>query len=160
MDPEVPRTKRCYKCGETKSLSEFYRDASRKDGLSPRCKACTIAHSKSYYDDHREEQIARVKAYQKEYPERVRVYQRAHRLRRRHGLTQDEYSDLLEAQGGCCVICGETPEEADRPLVVDHNHETGEIRGLLCSNCNVGVGMFRDDPKLCELAMKYLQHFQ
>lgn len=61
---------------------------------------------------------------------------------------------MLEEQGGVCKICKAPPLE--KRLSVDHHHDSGAIRGLLCSNCNTGVGMFRDDRAILEAAIRYL----
>jgi hypothetical protein len=61
---------------------------------------------------------------------------------------------LMEAQKGFCAICG---RERNRPLDLDHNHKTGEPRGLLCRSCNNGLGLFEDDPKRLRAAADYLE---
>ena len=71
-----------------------------------------------------------------------------------YGLTIAEYDAILEAQGGGCAICGRSPGR--KRLPVDHNHETGEIRGLLCLACNRAVGLLGDDPDLARRAAEYL----
>jgi hypothetical protein len=78
---------------------------------------------------------------------------RARRLRQ-YGFTVEEYEDLLASQQGVCAICGGPP--GARSLHVDHDHQTGENRGLLCHNCNIGLGNFRDDPDLLLAAAAYL----
>lgn len=79
------------------------------------------------------------------------------------GLTLDGYQSMLESQGGVCFIC-KKPEKATDPrsgkvkdLAVDHCHQTNKIRGLLCSNCNRGIGLFCDDPSLLQSAIDYLR---
>src|SRR6266508_7031334 len=69
-------------------------------------------------------------------------------------LSVAEYDALLESQGGGCAICGDVPKGR---LVVDHEHETGRVRGLLCSACNVALGFFKDDPRRLASAANYLQ---
>lgn len=69
-------------------------------------------------------------------------------------LTADEYDALSERQGGRCAICGDVPKGR---LVVDHDHETGKVRGLLCNFCNAALGFFRDDPHRLIAAANYLQ---
>lgn len=64
-------------------------------------------------------------------------YQRDYDLKRAYGITLEDYKNMLKAQNGCCAICGKTGLE--RKLVVDHNHTTGKIRGLLCDKCNIGL---------------------
>lgn len=72
-----------------------------------------------------------------------------------YGMDQGEYDDLFDAQGGKCAICGGHEESV--LLSVDHNHETGEVRGLLCRPCNSALGFFKDDPALVESALAYLK---
>lgn len=84
----------------------------------------------------------------------------AARLKATYGLDQEMYTAMLEQQDGRCAICGSL-----EILVVDHDHRLEKadpqaIRGLLCPNCNTGLGFFRDDPKALRSAIKYLQAFQ
>lgn len=86
---------------------------------------------------------------------------RANRLVRKYGLTREEYLALHVAQGGVCAICGraETMRSSGdgvRELAVDHDHETGRVRALLCASCNAGLGHFRDAPALLTAASRYL----
>jgi hypothetical protein len=72
-------------------------------------------------------------------------------------FTSDYYEILLEQQKGCCTICLKTESRKGAPhLSVDHNHKTGDIRGLLCSKCNIGLGYFNDDKTLLKKAIDYL----
>lgn len=80
--------------------------------------------------------------------------QRAYDLKRKYNITVEIYNAMLEEQDGVCAICG---FESDRQLAVDHNHETGEVRGLLCSSCNRGLGMFRDSVHNLTKAKSYLK---
>ncbi len=99
-------------------------------------------------------------AAQKEYRSlRREVYRNAAR-EAKFGITLKQYGDMLLAQNGCCAIC-KHPETATRngvvkALAVDHDHETGAIRGLLCVACNTGIGKFKDDRNLMLSAVKYL----
>ncbi len=72
-----------------------------------------------------------------------------------YGISVEEYDALLARQNGKCAICREKPE--GQTLCVDHCHATGKIRGLLCRSCNVGLGNFRDDPRLLRAAIAYLE---
>ena len=76
---------------------------------------------------------------------------------RQYGLTLEGYFDLLQKQRGGCAICGSPGGPDDKRLHVDHCHETGGVRGLLCSPCNVTLGMFRDDPERLRAAADYLE---
>lgn len=71
------------------------------------------------------------------------------------GLSIDDYERLVKAQGGGCAIC-KKPCSSGRKLAVDHDHKTGRIRGLLCSNCNLGLGKFFDNKELLRKAISYL----
>lgn len=77
------------------------------------------------------------------------------RLKTKYGLTAQAYDALLHSQRGLCAICNEAPSGARR-LAVDHDHETGEVRGLLCMSCNTGIGLFRDRSDLLLSATRYL----
>lgn len=70
---------------------------------------------------------------------------RGYVLMDKYNLTQDEYNAMLEQQGGGCGICGAKPDEFERHLHVDHDHKTGRVRGILCSNCNTLLGKLGDD---------------
>lgn len=82
-----------------------------------------------------------------------------------YGLTVDDYTDLCRAQGDVCAICKRpetTVSKLGKPkqLAVDHCHETGAVRGLLCQACNAGIGLLRDDPVTLSAALHYLQFGQ
>lgn len=72
----------------------------------------------------------------------------------RYGLSMDDYESILAKQKGICAICGTPPGK--RPLSVDHCHDTGAVRGLLCHACNTGIGFLKDNTDLLKKAIKYL----
>lgn len=84
-------------------------------------------------------------------------------LKTKYGITVEEYQTLLDAQGGACAICkrtepiGRVATVGPMWLHVDHNHKTGRVRGLLCMECNTGLGKFQDDVTLLQAAIRYLQ---
>lgn len=80
----------------------------------------------------------------------------ANRRLKRRGATQQIYDELYKAQRGCCAICSE-PEEKFSWLCIDHDHTTGRIRGLLCPNCNRGIGLLKDSAELLQKAQHYLE---
>lgn len=75
-------------------------------------------------------------------------------LRKKYGIGLHQYQSILEAQQGACGICG---KKNWRNLAIDHNHQTGDVRGLLCSTCNTGLGQFQDSVDLLEKAIEYLK---
>jgi len=82
---------------------------------------------------------------------------RRRRLWREYQMSLEDYNNLLELQNNCCAICNINQEKIIIKLCVDHNHETGSVRGLLCSNCNSGIGFLKDNPDLIFNAIKYLE---
>lgn len=87
-----------------------------------------------------------------------REHRRNYHYKRLYGITLAEYNEMLEAQKGSCAICGEPPKEHHRSLAVDHDHNTGEIFGLLCTPCNKNlIGRIRN-PALFERAAEYLRN--
>ena len=80
---------------------------------------------------------------------------RKENIKRAHGITIDDYNKLFEKQGGVCAICFEKPIK--RRHAVDHNHSTGKIRGLLCHNCNMALGLLKESPELLDRAKAYLK---
>ncbi|MCU1375875.1 MAG: hypothetical protein JWO68_3161 [Actinomycetia bacterium] len=160
--------KRCKHCGELKPLVDFYADAGAKDGRRPECKMCTAARRKRWYEANRSREIARVKAWQDANSERHLANQRARRarpevkakdraghLRRKFGITPEEYDAMLAAQGGGCAICKKSPRD-DISLHVDHDHVTGRVRALCCFDCNAGLGKFGEDIARLRAAISYL----
>jgi len=89
----------------------------------------------------------------KKYPEKYR----AKDLKSLYGITSEIYNDILREQGGVCAICGKEDTTKNNFLHIDHNHRTGEIRGLLCSHCNLGLGNFMNDEEILYSAIKYLR---
>lgn len=102
------------------------------------------------------------KQYAKEYAERNPDKILSYRLKRKFGLSLDEYKLILDAQKGLCAICGKPAigRGQDKNLAVDHSHKNNEIRGLLCFKCNTGLGNFNDSVKDLKKAIKYLESWQ
>ncbi|NUR65140.1 MAG: hypothetical protein HOQ47_05215 [Streptomyces sp.] len=133
-------SKACRTCGETKPLSDFHRRSRAKDGRQLHCKPCAIAN---------------VIQWQRENPQRTYAKQRRSDLKRYFGLTTEDVEAMFERQGRCCAICGD-PEGPGMRVVLDHCHASGAARGLLCSHCNTGLGMFEDDLERLARAAAYL----
>lgn len=126
-------SRKCKDCKQTKAITSFYKDKSVSNGVDKRCKECEAIRS-----------IER------------RQEQRTRHLRDKYNMTLEEYDDLLQDQDGVCAICYHVnPNGA--PLVVDHNHDDIEARGLLCSACNIGLGHFKDSVLYLQGAINYLE---
>jgi len=76
----------------------------------------------------------------------------------RYGVSPECRQEMERLQGGVCYLCGETNKNGKR-LFVDHNHETGQVRNLLCTRCNAGIGMFDENISLIEKAADYLRNW-
>lgn len=97
--------------------------------------------------------------------EKVLKRTRNHHLKRSYGLSSDEYFDLVKEQENKCAICKQVETRLTKtgdikPLSVDHNHVTGEVRMLLCNDCNALLGFCKEDPSILEAAKTYLEFFQ
>jgi hypothetical protein len=106
------------------------------------------------------EKVEAIRACQAEYREKNRDVLRDKERERRFGITRQDYAEMFHAQNGVCAICSQ-PETATRngrvkALAVDHNHSTGKIRGLLCSDCNTGIGKLKENRNIFLSAIKYL----
>lgn len=93
----------------------------------------------------------------------LRVIKRRHILKKHFGMSEDDYNQMFVAQNGVCAIC-QKPEQGTcgiyrtpRVLAVDHDHETGKVRGLLCHACNAALGLFREDIETFLRAIAYLK---
>lgn len=82
--------------------------------------------------------------------------QRNYKYKINYGISIFEYNVIFEEQSGCCAICKTHQSELKTKLVVDHCHETNEVRGLLCSRCNLALGIFKDDPTILASAVEYV----
>ena len=81
-----------------------------------------------------------------------------YKLKNRYGISYQEYLNMLSAQQERCAICGTDDTGARKAFHVDHCHDTGKVRGLLCGNCNSGIGNLRDDIDLLYRAIEYLKN--
>jgi hypothetical protein len=163
--------KQCAKCGAVKPIDDFYRATGTRDGHRGECKVCNLAAKKAWYLANRDAVKAKVKRWQQDNAERHNAQQRSRRqdparkrkerdghLRRKFGITIERFEEILATQGGVCAICGREPNP-NISLHVDHDHDTGAIRGLTCFRCNQALGAFGEDASLLRQAAVYLdQH--
>ena len=137
--------KECTRCRRTLPRDAFYTRETGKP--SSWCKACVKAANKA----RQAERKAEGRSW---YNPEVDVW--SHR-RRRYGITKEQYLAMLDEQGGACAICRGAPDGKDKSLVVDHDHKTGKVRGLLCNKCNWAIGHFKDDSDRMMNAITYLE---
>lgn len=137
--------KRCTGCEVEKPLDSFWRDNRRPEGRLSRCKTCKTAATNRF----RKEQ-----GYDKTRYWRNPEGERERHLIRKYGVTLTDYNAMFKAQGGACAVCRRTQERA---FDVDHCHETGRVRGLLCTGCNRMIGHAGDRPATLRAAADYLE---
>lgn len=140
--------KKCTKCNENKPLTAFGKHKRHKDGLRFRCKECEKVDTKNKRKESLEQDYLG-----------TRLKERASNLKRVFGMSLKEYDEKLLLQDSVCKICKEKCKSGRR-LAVDHDHSSGQIRDLLCTNCNQGLGKFQDNPELLEKAAEYLKRWQ
>jgi hypothetical protein len=150
--------KKCTNCKKIKAYIEFNRSSKSKDGFHCYCKSCSKKQSSVWYARNPEKK----REYYLNRPNRTE-YNRAHNLKQNYGITIKEYEILVKKQNNLCAIC-HNPEVATNkitgkalPLSIDHCHNTGKIRKLLCVSCNIGLGNFKDSIQLLKRAVDYLE---
>lgn len=143
----MTKTKVCTRCKQRKSLSEFYKQQVQKDKKASYCKKCAANFKREFI---------------KKNPIRCREIRRKSCLKIRYGLAVEDWQQMFDEQQGCCAICGIHQSELKKPLSVDHNHGTDQIRGLLCCNCNTAIGSLGADcgTDLLQKAIKYVEKYK
>ena len=133
--------KTCKKCGVKKSREEFYKEKRVKDGLQARCITCCKADAIAVFESNPEPYRRRAKEAYSYASRRERT------LRENYDMTPEDYVELLEKQNGVCAICktDESGHNMTDHLLIDHDHITGKVRGLLCCNCNWLLGKAKAD---------------
>jgi len=136
----------CRKCKRSLALHDFYK---RKTGyILPCCKVCSSKAINGVYKPKTHDPL-NPKVARRNYSKEIA---REKHLNRSYGMTQVDYTLIELIQEGKCAICKE-----ETTLVVDHDHTTGKVRGLLCSACNKGLGLFRDRVSFLLAAVNYLE---
>jgi hypothetical protein len=173
--------KQCTKCHKTKPHSEFHKKKQVGDGYAYHCKQCVKEYDKKEYDPKRVYAIKEKDGLLhcrkcEQYLDKSKFWNNLTYCKdcsklvghsanlKRFGLTVDNYIDLEKSQNSLCKICNE-PEKHNKRLSVDHDHaccpganSCGKcVRGLLCSNCNKTLGLIKDDVKILQKMIEYLQ---
>ena len=125
--------RRCPDCRTVKLLDEFPKNRAGRKGYGRYCLPCHNVRSRTNRELHHGST-------------------RNYHLKRRYGISVEDFAQMLAAQGGVCAICG-----VQNPEHVDHDHVFGNVRGILCFNCNGGLGQFKDSPDLLHNAIGYLR---
>lgn len=135
--------KTCSDCGETKPFDAYHKDKNSSDGRTYSCKQCANARSRKHHADNKEDP---------EYQRRMR----GSYFKYKYGISLEEYEQKVEEQNHQCAICGTPIKTHSNHTHLDHDHETGALRGMLCTNCNRGLGHFQDSEENLRKAIDYL----
>jgi hypothetical protein len=141
-------TSRVFKLSEERRAAARAR-RKRRLKKDPEYRASYTAYHQQFRIDNREELTLKSREYQRKNALHIKL--------RRKGLTIEDYDRIVAQHGGVCDICGGPPDGRWGTFTLDHCHETGALRGLLCSKCNRGIGYFKDDPDRLMRAVKYLR---
>lgn len=135
----------CKTCEIEKPLSEYPKHGAYKDGIRPHCKPCRQVYERKQHHIHKNR--------------RPYIYEvdKSRKLQKEYGINYQKYLEMLDSQNGKCAICGTSDTGGRKAFHVDHCHNTKKVRGLLCGNCNSGIGNLRDDINLLQRAISYLQ---
>lgn len=133
IDKENLIVKVCLKCGKSKPFDYYGKDPTKEDGRRNVCKRCTNLQAKEV---------------RKNNPDKVLKI-----ALKKYSIELEEYRDIESRQKNCCGICGRT---SSTRLCIDHRHDTGKVRGLLCSSCNKALGLLGDTPEAIYKAYEYL----
>jgi hypothetical protein len=127
----------CKTCKTTQPLENYQKDSTKKDGLRPYCKICTSNRRKELLS----KETIRQRNLEKNFGKGV----------------LEIYDKLFHEQQGKCAICDSTENGRYKHLSIDHDHSNGKIRGLLCNNCNRGLGLLKDNPEVLRKAADYVE---
>jgi len=138
--------RKCTVCKIKKPLDSFWNDKTRKLGKKYVCKECSNKYQRS----------EKYKAYKRTYAKKTACW-RASYYKFKFNISMKDYNKLFVKQNGCCAVCGRHQSEFNKRLTVDHNHLTKKIRGLLCEDCNLGIGRLKDSIEILQKAIQYLE---
>jgi hypothetical protein len=137
-------THTCTICKAEKALFDFPMRKTHRPGKPvSQCTACRVAYNKEYRAKNKD---------------RVLEIERKSKLKMTYGITVEQYDALLTRQNSKCAVCAaKKPGGRTKMFFIDHCHNSGKVRGLLCMRCNTGLGLFLDNPKFLSNAISYLK---
>lgn len=179
-------TRPCHDCLVEKPLEAYPRDKNRALGRGYICKACAVLRTRAWYANNKDRSLATGKRWRKANPEKHRASHRAFYARnavriraatnakraadptqrsrahwawikRKYGLTKEQWLAIFDAQGERCAICRAQEPKSAHGWHTDHDHKTGEVRGILCHLCNRMLGFARDEPARLRAGASYLE---
>jgi hypothetical protein len=172
ISPELDCVKHCWTCGQSKSLSEFNKSSSTRDGLQTRCRACGKIACRDWYgknkdtERHKARKRSRVRGpidrernrlWALANPEKARYHSRKKLLGKKYNMTIEEHDALFASQGSVCGACGSPEPNSKKGWSTDHCHKTGVVRGIVCHHCNIGIGHAKDSVETIRSWIAYLE---
>lgn len=134
----IDKLKTCLKCLKEQPLSEYHKNKQGRDGRQPRCRTCLHQAQREYRKSN--------------------GYGSA--IKYRYGITLTDYNNMLVSQNNKCLLCmiefDSIPGRLSKP-VIDHNHTTGKVRGLLCHPCNVALGLVKENRETLQRMIEYVE---
>lgn len=157
-----PPEKTCTGCGIPKKIEDFSKSKGCKYGLQSKCKECRSIESTRHYRENWQQKKAANDRWRAKNKNHYETQSRNRHLLNTYGITLDTYAKIHESQNGLCAICNQPETKRSKNgkvlwLAVDHCHETGNIRGLLCCTCNSGIGLIGDTKERAHATVRYLE---
>lgn len=143
-------SKTCLRCDGIYSIADFGKDNSKPDNRMIYCRNCTRKINKANKSRPAFKESRKLK--RRKYSDKERNWL----LKYRYGITLEEFNNMFELQGRTCALCDSSKSDS-KNFVVDHDHKSGKVRGILCSYCNRALGMFKDDVDILNKAIVYLK---
>jgi hypothetical protein len=153
--------KNCKKCKISQPLENFNKSLRHKYGKNIYCKTCVNKNTRLYYAktvDKRKEYSQKYEKERRDRPKDHNTKKKNSRMFLIYGITDVDYKEMLMNQGGVCKVCKGPPNVlGQKRMAIDHNHKTGEVRGLICMICNVMLGHAKDSIQILTSAIEYLK---
>lgn len=146
---------KCTKCGEEKPKHEFGNRNKSKGSLQSACKKCCTKQRYEHYQKNIEHERKTHKTWNENNKDHVKIYARKKSFKK-YGLTEVEYNNILNLQNNKCAICGEVFTKTPN---IDHNHDTGQVRGLLCGCCNTAFGQLKENVQTMQKMIDYTKRW-
>lgn len=136
-------TKTCNRCENSWPIEDFDKHNGFSSGRRPLCKHCRNEVRRNRYNKVKDDNQFKTK-------------KKDMQIKWRYGISLEQYNEMYERQGGVCAVCSKV---SDKKLCIDHDHETGQVRALVCDRCNRAMGASNDDAVILRLCAEYLESF-
>ena len=156
----APLLKRCSSCKASKDIGEFHKSANRRLGRHAYCKECVRTKNAMWVRSNKEKHAATCANWYAKNKSTAAAKSSEWHYQFHYGISKSEFLSMVDSVNGKCQCCGITivvGTRANNGAVLDHDHATGKIRGVLCSGCNKGIGLLKDSAVVLEMAAAYLK---